>query len=705
MVVSTSPPTNESSPLQVLIARRSALLRAAALVYAVGAGAFLMLGTPFVFARLLQPCTTSVCAVGQLSPPGMQVLVRVDIEPTLYATYVLLLALSVPLLGLTLALTVVWRRPDDRMALLFALFFATCPIVYSGVPDVLLQIDPRQGWITQVFELTSLIFWPLFCVFPDGRFVPHWSRWLLVPHMLYAAVLVLQPIALVASDWFSAIQNGWFMGYSIAVVLFQVYRYRRVADSIQRQQIKWVIGGLLGIALGVVVASVVPSQLQSGMPGFALTHTLYTASLILTLLALWHAVLRHHLFTVDLIINRTLVYAALTTSVVLLYALIVGGIGSLLHSQGNLLLSLVAAGTIGVLFQPLHTWLQRGVDRLLYGARAEPYRVLTELSRRLAVSIEPEAVFQTIVDAVRETLKLPYAAIVIPDHAGGEVCVGTEALARPRAAFAIHYQQTQIGQLVVAPRAGEAVLSTADIRLLTELADHAGAAIHAVRLTDDLRRSRAQLVTAREEERRRLRRDLHDGLGPALATITLQADTARDLIRTAPDEAVGILAELTTQAQLTMQDVRRLIYALRPPILDDLGLVAALRALASSLRNGYTDILVDACESLPSLPAAVDVALYRIVQEALTNVVKHANATTCRVSLCCDAAGCMISIIDDGRGIFPEHGLGIGLQSMRERAEELGGRCIITCAIPYGTEVRAWLPLGGNYGTHSPPDR
>lgn len=659
---------------------------------------------PLLFARLLQPCVGPACALGQLSPAGMQALVDVGVEPTLYATFVLLVTLSVPLFGLALALTVIWRGPVDRVAVVFVLFLGTCPIAYSGVPAVLAQLDPRQLWIARVFDLGSLLFWPLFCVVPDGRFVPRWSRWLLVPLGLYAVVSLLQPAALLAQTWFSTVEHGWLIGYSVLVAFSQLYRYRRVADSTQRKQIKWVVGGLLGVALGLVVSGIVPPALQVGMPGFALTHTLYTASLIFLLLTLWNAVLRHHLFAIELVVNRTLVYAALTASVVALYALIVGGIGSLLHTQGNLLLSLVAAGAIGVLFQPLRAWLQHGVDRLLYGARAEPYRVLTELSHRLAASIEPQAVLLTIVEAVRDTLKLPYAAIVL-DGAGEAMYAGTVTSAAQQIAFPLLYQQQEIGRLVVAPRVGEAALSAADTRLLTDLAHHAGVAIHAVQLTDDLRRSRAQLVTAREEERRRLRRDLHDGLGPALATITLQADTARDLIAAAPDEAAALLAELTAHAQGTTQDVRRLIYALRPPVLDDLGLVAALQALAASLRQSRTHITVRVCEPLPALPAAVDVAIYRIVQEALTNVIKHADAATCCVRLDCDAAGLTVRVVDDGHGFEPERAEGIGLRSLRERAEELGGRCSIAGSLPRGTEVRAWLPLREYDGTDSPAHR
>ena len=240
-------------------------------------------------------------------------------------------------------------------------------------------------------------------------------------------------------------------------------------------------------------------------------------------------------------------------------------------------------------------------------------------------------------------------------------------------------------------RAGE-TFSPSDHRLLADLARQAGVAAHAVRLTAELQRARERLVAAREEERRRLRRDLHDGLGPQLASQTLTLSAARKLLRRDPDAAETLLADATAHAQSAITDIRRLVYALRPPALDDLGLVAALREQAAQYQASGVRIAIDAPERLPSLPAAVEVACYRIAQEALTNVVRHAEARTCRVALAVGDALCL-EVRDDGRGLPPNHCAGVGLTSMRERAEELGGSCTIEPAPGGGTCVRARLPL------------
>ncbi len=255
------------------------------------------------------------------------------------------------------------------------------------------------------------------------------------------------------------------------------------------------------------------------------------------------------------------------------------------------------------------------------------------------------------------------------------------------------YGQEPIGVVLVAPRVGEIGLGPIDRRLLDDLARQAGVAVHAVRVTAELQHSREQLVTTREEERKRLRRDLHDGLGPALATMTLQADTARGLVRREPDEAEALLESLTQQAQTTMQDVRRLIHALRPPVLDDLGLEAALRSLLSPLdRSGFTTRF-EAPDNLPPLSAAVEVALYRIAQEALNNVVKHARAHNVALRLDVDGGHVVLGVADDGRGIATDRVAGVGLASMRERAEELGGTCIVKSEGGGGTRVVARLPV------------
>jgi signal transduction histidine kinase len=218
--------------------------------------------------------------------------------------------------------------------------------------------------------------------------------------------------------------------------------------------------------------------------------------------------------------------------------------------------------------------------------------------------------------------------------------------------------------------------------------------VHAVRLTSDLQHSRERLVATREEERRRLRRDSHDGLGAQLAGLNVQAGTLRRLIPRDPDTAEELVVELREELRGAIADIRRLVYDLRPPALDDLGLAEALRRLAE--RYGSKDeslsVLVEAPEDLPNLPAAVEVAVYRITQEALTNVVRHARTRTCVVRLVVDEDA-TLEIVDEGVGIPAERSAGVGLTSMHERASELGGSCIVEPVPKGGTRVLVRLPL------------
>ncbi len=222
------------------------------------------------------------------------------------------------------------------------------------------------------------------------------------------------------------------------------------------------------------------------------------------------------------------------------------------------------------------------------------------------------------------------------------------------------YQAETVGYLLLAARAGD-TFGKPDTRLLTDLARQAGVAVYAARLTTHLQRlstglqeSRERLVTTREEERRRLRRDLHDGLGPQLSSQTLTLSAARKLLRQDPDAADRLLADATTHAQEAITDIRRLVYGLRPPALDDLGLLAALQEQLTQYRASGVSLILNAPEHLPPLPAAVEVACYRIMQEALTNVIRHAHAHTCTIHFTVDTH-LMLDIRDDGQGLPPAY--------------------------------------------------
>jgi signal transduction histidine kinase len=508
---------------------------------------------------------------------------------------------------------------------------------------------------------------------------------------------------------------------TIAALLSLAVRLRRVRGG-ERQQLKWFLYAAVPAAIGLSVAIVenVVARFTTDflfrtvhlLPPWFLFFADVDYLSIVALLALpictYIAILRYRLYDIDRLVNRTLVYGALTACVVGIYVLAVGGLGVLFEVRGNLAVSLLATGLVAVLFQPLRSRLQRGVNRMMYGERDDPYEVTSRLGRRLDATLAPEAVLPTIAETIAQALKLPYAAILLKEGDNFRTAAAYGSPTGEPEALPLAYQREEIGRLVIAPRAPGEEFSAADRRLLEDLARQAEVAVHAVRLTGDLQRSREQLVASREEERRRLRRDLHDGLGPTLASFALKLDAARKLVRRKPEDAEAMLSRLKDQTQDTVGDVRRLVYGLRPPALDDLGLLAAVRQQAEghglvveglpadeALEEGRLVFSLEAPEDLLPLPAAVEVAVYRIVQEALTNVARHAHARTCRVRLSVDRAGGVLEleVRDDGVGMPEGRRAGVGLSSMRERAEELGGTCDVEPDPEGGTRVLARLPL------------
>ncbi len=499
----------------------------------------------------------------------------------------------------------------------------------------------------------------------------------------------------------------------VAGVVSMYFRFRR-GGLVERQQIKWLAYAGAVLLTGSVLLYAgpdTPNGLWIRQAGMAL----WLLGFVGVPIAMGIAVLKYRLYDIDLVINRTLVYGALTASVVGIYVAAVGGLGALFRSGGNLIYSLVGTGVVAVVFSPLRDRLQRGVDRLMYGERDDPYAVISRLGRRLEATPEPSAVLPAVAETVAQALKLPYVAVALKEKvpAGGEengsehgrgedftvAAAYGSPVDYPPLRLPLAYGHEVIGELVLAPRARGEDFAPSDRRLLEDLARQTEVAAYAVRLTEDLQRARERLVSAREEERRRLRRDLHDGLGPQLSGQALTIDAIRSLIGCDPDAAGELLADLKAQTRAAATDIRRLVYALRPPALDSLGLAGALRKSAAQReRDGSLRVSVEAPEELPPLPAAVEVACYRIAEEALTNVVRHADARSCRISLAVDGGSLRVEVRDDGRGL-PEvraggsGRIGVGLTSMHERAAELGGRLVAEALPEGGTRVRAQLPM------------
>jgi signal transduction histidine kinase len=649
-----------------------------------------------VYVELLQtPCAGMACQWQQLTPSQAEMLQEMGLPLADCAVFTLVLALASVVMCLVVSTLIIWRGPDNRIALIVALTLVTLgPIIVVADPPA-----ASPWWVPDacLTFLNGVLLVLVFLLFPTGHFVPHWMRWTLVMFLVGDLSFFFPDTPLLPNVPVS--QLGWLVvvGEFSTVAAVQLYRYRRVSSPRERQQTKWVVFGLavpITVYLLLTVLGLLFPLLPQRSPLYLLAsnEAAFTLPLFLPL-SFGFAMLHSRLWDIDIIINRTLVYALLTAIVVGVYILVVGMLSTLFSASGNVI-SLLATGLIAVLFQPLRARLQRGVDRLMYGERDEPYAVLSRLLSRLEATLAPEVVLPTIVETVAQALKLPYTAITLKQ--GDAFAVATsygQAQGQPLV-LPLVYQTETLGQLLLGPRATEDSFTAADRRLLEDIARQAGVAVHAIRLTTDLQRSRQQLVTTREEERRRLRRDLHDGLGPTLASMTLKLDAARNLLTRNPPAVEPLMGELKAQMQATIADIRRLVYDLRPPALDELGLVSALRERAAQYsQESGVQVVIHAPPTLPSLPAAVEVAAYRVVLEALTNVARHAQARTCCIRLELSDA-LTVEVSDDGLGL-PDHcHAGVGISSMRERAAELGGTCIIEANVTGGTQVLLRLPLG-----------
>ncbi len=642
---------------------------------------------PAYSARLQTVCVHAPCVYGQLMVDSARAIRQIGFSPVGYGLVVVAFTVISALVYMTVVLAIFWHRSDDWMALLVALTLATFVQAYG------LRGQAWHIFIEGVVLLQDISLFFLVVLFPDGRFAPRWMRWV---------TLVVLPLGVVDTLFPNVMPFGtlptFLIGVVFGVIVFGtlIYRYRYVSGPVERQQIKWVVFSLIISGLGGFGLSWLPSLFTVLLLPSSLYHVFYffatNGLLLLIPLSFGVAVLRYRLWDIDILINRTLVYGLLTAIIVGVYVLSVGLLARLFQAQGNIFISLLATGLVAVLFQPLRSRLQRAVNRLMFGERDEPYVVLSRLGQRLGATLAPDAILPTIVETVVQALKLPYAALGLMEEDTLTIATSYGVEVEGVLNLPLVYQNEQVGVLVLATRGPGEPFSAADRRLLDDLARQAGVAAHAVRLSADLQRSRERLVTAREEERRRLRRDLHDGLGPQLASQTLTLTAVRKLLRHDPAAAEMLLSDAITHAQHAISDIRRLVYDLRPPALDDLGLVGALREQLQQYRSSDVAFTLEAPEHLPPLSAAVEVACYRIVQEALTNVVRHAHASTCSVCLTLGEP-LSLDIFDDGLGLPPAYRTGVGLTSMRERATELGGTCVIAPLPAGGTRVCVRLPM------------
>lgn len=594
----------------------------------------------------------------------------------------------------------------------------------SRSPSISLPMGNLALWIVQWawFPPAILPMNFLLLLFPDGHLPsPRWRpvAWasaagLIVTTLFMAILAAMNPGAMLEMETVEATLGEQALGILYIAVLpplligvigsvaSLVVRFRRSA-GMERQQLKWMAyaGGVL--ILGVLFGSFLPSILPDSQVASELGIILTSAVQLGIVIAAAIAILRYRLYEIDILINRTLVYGALTAITVSIYILFVGYFGKLLKMSDSSIIPFLATGIVAVAFQPLRERLQRVANRLMYGERDDPFSVISQLSIRIEAASQPEVVLPSVVETVANALKLPYVAIEFANSQSNQVIASIGQPQDDSEKFPLIHQSEIIGYLIVACRGAGEGFDPSELRLLRNIARQTGVAVHAVQLTMDLRRSRQQLVTTREEERRRLRRDLHDGLGPVLASQSLKLAAASQILAKDPAQAKKLLDEINSQNEATLEKIRALVYALRPATLDELGLVGAVRDLSLTLslesgsKPGVRTEVLEPKGNLPTLPAAVEVAAYRIATEALTNVHRHSGAQHCIVTFEIETLGesrtLNLSVEDDGSGIPRDRVKGLGMTTMRERAEEIGGWVEVESNERHGTRMCAVLPL------------
>ncbi len=612
--------------------------------------------------------------------------------------------LTFPLVGFL----ILWHRANNLVGWIFlaiGLFQVTAGLT-GTVAALALSRKPGSPNGALLLVLNNVCFavaWILATTFPlllypDGRLPSRRWRWVVyatAAGLLVAVVAIVVKPGRIESD--NPVMNPLgiaalrglpervldmtvvaLLGVSLIGLVSLVVRWRRGSGD-DRRQLAWLalaaVFMVVVTAAGFVADPWTPDWVEAIEEAFTVAALPLATSV---------AVLRSRLFDVESVLDQALVYVVLTGIVVATYAATVAVATSLIGSDAGRGASLLVAAVVAVSLSPVKERLHRGIERFLYGDRSRPYAVLSGLAAKLGRTSGSDDLLTTVTASIAESLRVPYVKVAM----GQEVPVPDGAVAIPLVSHGRHE-----GLLLVGQRSGGRGFDAREMNLLTDLARQVAVEARGMRLAADLQESRESIVRAREEERLRVRRDLHDGVGPTLAAASLQVDALRDRWQVDDPTVAVLLGQIKSEISQCVLDIRRVVDGLRPPALDDLGLAGVVREHAASLSAAGLSVEVDCPPDLEVASAAVEVAAYRIVTEAMTNVVRHADATRCAVSLECAEGWLRLDVSDDGIGLTDSHRDGIGLSSMRERAAELGGSVAVEGRSGSGTTVNAILPV------------
>lgn len=714
--------TNHEAEIIPYNRRLMTVLRLAVLAFSLFTVIFYIGSIPRYYEDLVSRCITQGCGLWiPAMPLDNAMAIRLSLET--YAVLFVLIDSLFTLAYYAAAFVIFWKGRREPMGLLAVIAMVTFGTSFPSLIWVASQGSiVTHSWFMVVAMLGWVSLSLLFLLFPNGLFVPKWTG---IVFILIAAVDITN-LFFDGSIWSSLdinvyVQFFWYASSTLILIYSQVYRFRKVSSPAQRQQTKWVVFGVSVGIVGFIVLSIMFDPSRND--GTALTYVFLNAVLNMSLmaipLALTMAVLRHRLWDIDPLVKRTLVYVALSVSVIALYTFAVLYLSRVFQVRDNFVVSLLATAVVAVAFAPLKEWLQRMVNRMMKGRHDDPYAVLLELGNQLIQPLAPDDMLDAVAKTVKEALRLPYTGISIGVGGQDTLVASIGEPVHEVMPFAIIHRGKELGTLHLSSRSPGEAFSSEDLKFLDVLLHQAGPIVENVNMTlgmkllaQDLQESREQLVLAREEERRQIRKNLHDDLAPRLAALALNAATAQKYVEKEPATAIEMLTDLRKVIRSTVEEIRTMVHDLRPPTLDELGLINAIqerieeltkpaRLLADDQGTVALQVRLLAPQPLPELPAAVEVAAYRIITESLVNVIKHAQATACTVRLDVLPSHQLIAeVTDNGTGLHPRPQLqptsgkgGIGLVSLKERAAELGGQCTIERMEQGGTRVLAILPL------------
>jgi signal transduction histidine kinase len=617
------------------------------------------------------------------------------------------------------AATIVYRRrPGSAVARWFAVAAGLVNVV-QALDAVLLRATAtlpasRLAWWALTYQLVSvaggIALTHLLGLFPDGRPERPFERrllralWWLVPIPLLGLVtttsLVLpgyhqagtiaNPYQLDALAWAGPLVGGVLsvlQGVFVLGVVLLVPRYRR-ADHDRKRQIRWLLLPTV-FAAGVAVTDLVAWRLfPGGAPSSAAEvglSALWIVAIASLPIAIAVGVLRPDLLDVDRLLRRSLVYAALWAGIAIVYVVAAAGLG--LAASRRLPLGLAIALTVGatLLFQPARARLERAADRWVFGTRTDPAHLVSRLGATLAGTVELESLLPRMADTLQEGLGVTWARVRLdgarPDD-GGEV---------PALTVPIELDGERLGVVECGPRR-QGTLTADDTALVATFARQAALAVRNVRLTAELERSRARLVRAQEAERRRIERDLHDGVQQDLVALLGHSARVRRELDRDPAAGESALDDLQAGLRHVLGELRELAHGIHPSVLTDRGLLEAVESLAA---RSAVPVAVRADPTLRGLRFAQEIegAGYFTVAEALANASKHAAASAIDVTLAHHEGGIEITVRDDGSGFDPASAVGDGLVNLAERVAALGGRLSVEARPGAGTTLSAHLRL------------